>query len=262
LAEGSNNLYYTEDRFNTSFLAKNTDSLDQGSTNRYYTEGHFTSSLLATTTDSLDEGSTNLYYTDARAIDAALNAYSGGTGVTYDGSTGLVSIGQEVETTSDVKFSKSIIDGIHAIDTDVTTTTATTQTAIATFAKSEYMSATMSITITEGTNYHTTEILVVHDDTTAYMTSFGTLETNGDLASFDVDISGSDVRVLATPASANSTEFKVVRHGIGTIVVGTGGGAGAGGSGGSGGGAGGDAGGSSSPVSGSGDTLLFISASS
>ena len=49
-------------------------------------------------TDALSEGTTNLYYTDARAK-AAITA---GTGVTV--SSGEVSIGQAVGTTSDVTF--------------------------------------------------------------------------------------------------------------------------------------------------------------
>jgi hypothetical protein len=55
-------------------------------------------------TDDLTEGSSNLYYTDARA-QAAITA---GTGV--DVTTGVVSIGQAVETTSNVTFNKVTTD--------------------------------------------------------------------------------------------------------------------------------------------------------
>jgi len=55
-------------------------------------------------TDDLTEGATNLYYTDAR-VQAAI---TGGTGV--DVTAGVVSIGQEVETTSDVTFNKVTTD--------------------------------------------------------------------------------------------------------------------------------------------------------
>jgi len=49
-------------------------------------------------TDDIDEGTGNLYYTDSR-VDSHL---SGGTGVTY--SSGNISIGQDVSTSSDVTF--------------------------------------------------------------------------------------------------------------------------------------------------------------
>jgi hypothetical protein len=50
---------------------------------------------------------------------------------------------------------------------------------------------------------------VTHDGTTAYATEYGTIATDSDLATFDVDISGSDVRLLATGTSATSTSYKV-----------------------------------------------------
>ena len=58
------------------------------------------SSLTNHTTNSLAEGTLNKYYTDTRAR-AALSA---GTGVTYNSSSGQISIGQTVATTSDVLF--------------------------------------------------------------------------------------------------------------------------------------------------------------
>jgi hypothetical protein len=58
------------------------------------------SSLSNHDTDAVSEGSTNLYYTDAR-VDSHL---SGGTGVTY--SSGAISIGQAVSTSSNVEFTQ------------------------------------------------------------------------------------------------------------------------------------------------------------
>ena len=57
------------------------------------------SSLTNHSTSGLTEG-TNLYFTTTRAR----NSVSAGTGVTYGASTGEISIGQAVATTSDVGF--------------------------------------------------------------------------------------------------------------------------------------------------------------
>lgn len=65
------------------------------------------SSLTNHTTNSLTEGSNNLYFTTSRAR-AAL---SGGTGVTYNSSTGTISIGQTVATTSTVTFAGVNVNG-------------------------------------------------------------------------------------------------------------------------------------------------------
>jgi len=63
-----------------------------------------TSGIVIYNTDDLPEGSTNLYYTNARATAAAKNAISAGTGVSYNSGTGVVSIGQNVSTSSNVTF--------------------------------------------------------------------------------------------------------------------------------------------------------------
>lgn len=54
------------------------------------------------------------------------------------------------------------------------------------------------------------EILMVHDGTNAYATEYAQIKTSDDtLATYDVDISGGQMRLRATPTSAVSTEFTV-----------------------------------------------------
>ena len=77
--------------------------------------------VTATLDTSIVPENTNLYYTDARAR-AAL---SGGTGVTYNSTTGEIAIGQAVETNSNVTFNDVQIDG----DLTVSGTTTTINTA-------------------------------------------------------------------------------------------------------------------------------------
>ena len=93
--------------------------------------------------------------------------------------------------------------------TATTTTTATTQVSILSLDLSVYRSAEYQIQVTEGSKYHTTKILAIHNGTAASHNEFGTLSIGTVPATFDVDISGSNLRLLATPASSNSTVFKV-----------------------------------------------------
>lgn len=99
-----------------------------------------------------------------------------------------------------------------ALEADSLTTTATTQVAIYEFAAATYSGAKLLVTVhdTVATERHIVEILVTHDGVTAVGTEYGKVVTNADLATFDIDISGGNVRLLATPASANSTNFKTV----------------------------------------------------
>ena len=59
--------------------------------------------------------------------------------------------------------------------------------------------------MTAGSDYHSTEILLIHDGTTVYMTEYGTIFTNASLGTFDGDISSGLVRLLVTPANINTT---------------------------------------------------------
>jgi hypothetical protein len=64
--------------------------------------------------------------------------------------------------------------------------------------------------MSEGTNFHSTEVMVVHDGSVVTLTAYGTLKDTN-LATIDADISGSDVRLLVTPASNSSTVIKFDR---------------------------------------------------
>jgi len=94
------------------------------------------------------------------------------------------------------------------------TTTSLTETVIDSFSKRTFQSAKYQIQVERGGNYQTTELLVVHDNLTTYMTEYGTIQTGDTLASFTTDLSGSSIRLLATPTSATETKFKVIRKAI------------------------------------------------
>ena len=91
-----------------------------------------------------------------------------------------------------------------------TTVTSTSQTAIDTFPAATYRSAKWQVQVTRGSEYHITEVYLVHDGTSSYGTEYATIKTGSQLATFDSDINSGNVRLLATPTSSSSTVFKVV----------------------------------------------------
>ena len=97
------------------------------------------------------------------------------------------------------------------ISSGVTTTTTTSESSLDSFSASSYRSAKYQIQITQGSSYNITEVSLVHDGSDSYGTEYGTVRTGISLASFNTDISGGNVRLLATPASSSSTTFKLVR---------------------------------------------------
>lgn len=95
-------------------------------------------------------------------------------------------------------------------DYTVTASTSTTsQTAIHTLSSSNYRSVEYTIQATQGLKYHLTKLLVVHDGLIAYHTEYGTVFTIDSLGTFDVDISGGNIRLLVTPSAAISTNYKI-----------------------------------------------------
>lgn len=84
-----------------------------------------------------------------------------------------------------------------------TTTTATTQVNLDTFAKASYRAARYVIAMSQGSDFHSTELMLIHDGTNVTLTAYGTLKSGSALATFDADISGSDLRLRITPASTD-----------------------------------------------------------
>ena len=102
-------------------------------------------------------------------------------------------------------------DGTYWInDYTFTTTTATvSQVPIHTISSTDYRSIEYMIQVTNGINYHLTKVLVLHNGTTAYNTEYGTISTGPALATFDTDISGGAIRLLATPYSSSTMTYKI-----------------------------------------------------
>ena len=98
---------------------------------------------------------------------------------------------------------------VEAFNTQTHTTTATSQGSIAEYAHASFDGIKAVITADDSTNRSITEIVITHNGTTASATEYAQINTSSALATFDVDISGSDIRILATPAAATSTGFTV-----------------------------------------------------
>ena len=83
---------------------------------------------------------------------------------------------------------------------------ADTSGTIDSFTASTYPAARYIITAMHGTDVHTTEILVHHNGSSADMTEYGTLYTDGALATYNVELSLNVVRLKGTPLNSN-TDF-------------------------------------------------------
>jgi hypothetical protein len=103
------------------------------------------------------------------------------------------------------------VNGHMAIDTNSGQISDGNQAAIATFTAATFSGAKLVVTAKDGSNRYISELLITHNGTTAVATEYGQVATSSALATYDVDINGGNVRLLATPASTNATTFKVMK---------------------------------------------------
>ena len=97
------------------------------------------------------------------------------------------------------------------ITTGITTTAATT---IDSFVAATFRSARLQIQITQSTNYQASDILVVHNGTTASFVEYASIATNDYLGTLSVTVSGGNVLTQVGMTSATSATVKVLSQKI------------------------------------------------
>lgn len=147
-----------------------------------------------------DINKVEVYANGVRLVDGSDYLATNGTSIVFQGSqtiTGTV----EVVSLSRASFADS-----SALTPSTTALSGTGSNQVAdSFQSTSYRTAKYLVQMTAGTDYHSTEILLIHDGTTVYMTEYGTIFTSASLGTFDGDISSGLVRLLVTPANINTT---------------------------------------------------------
>jgi hypothetical protein len=108
----------------------------------------------------------------------------------------------------------NMFSGLQASEITSTTVASTSATTIATHAAATYRTVKYLVQCTQGTDYHSTEINLIHDGTTVYITEYGTLFDNASLGTFNASISSGNILLQITAGSATSMAVKVVSTAI------------------------------------------------
>jgi len=123
---------------------------------------------------------------------------------------GLTNPQAKLDVNGDVRLDAIDINETTLVGSATSSLTTVSSTPIYTgLSTSTYRSVEYTIQATEGANFHSTKILALHDGTTAYHSEYGTIFNNSSVATFDVDISGGNIRLLASGASASQTDYVI-----------------------------------------------------
>ena len=92
--------------------------------------------------------------------------------------------------------------------------TITANQTLDSFATADYRTAKYLIQAINGADVHSTEVFLTHDDNDVYITEYATIYTNTSLFTVSAEISGTNLNVIVTPTSVDTT-FDFVR----TLIV-------------------------------------------
>jgi len=161
--------------------------------------------LIFQTNNNFVAGQPGFIFEKTDGTDLAVFNVNSGIDLYHDGDLKFQTTGYGVSITGNID-----VDNTTSIGSSTSSLSTLTQTAIHTELDiATYRSVEYTIQATEGTNFHATKILALHNGTTAYHSEYGTIFNNSSVASFDVDISGGNLRLLATGASASQTDYVV-----------------------------------------------------
>lgn len=78
----------------------------------------------------------------------------------------------------------------------------TTGIVINSFPAANFVTAKLLVQVKQGSTYHSTELMLVHDGVNVYLTEYGTVYTSDIIGSFDASISGNNVNIIFTKTEA------------------------------------------------------------
>jgi hypothetical protein len=163
------------------------------------------------------DGGLLVYYTDVdtnqwveialgSGIDLSQPVHITNTTPSTSTSTGALIVDGGVGVAGTVYASSFSINGVYDQISSTLVTSATTANQVALLIDaSSFRTAKMVVQVTSGSNYHSQEILMVHDDSQVYMTEYAMVNTGAIGSTFDGDISGGNMRFLVTPTNAVTT---------------------------------------------------------
>jgi hypothetical protein len=123
-------------------------------------------------------------------------------------------VGSGVNVSGIVTASSYNISNIGNISTNSLSISGISPTPIESFSATTYRSAKIQVQITQGSNYQSSDLLLIHNGSTSNIIEYGSIATNEYLCTFSSDISGGNARLLVNMFSGISGTIKVISQKI------------------------------------------------
>jgi len=114
-----------------------------------------------------------------------------------------------------VKLGKTPGD-VYGLDITTTTVATTSPTTIDSFPILVYRSMKAQIQITQGTDYQVSDVLVIHDGSTASIIEYSSIATNDFLGTYSVSVSDNNCLLKVTMINSTSATVKVLSQKVST----------------------------------------------
>jgi hypothetical protein len=161
---------------------------------------------------TISHNQANAAYAQANAAYADSNTRVLKSGDTMTGALTITTANVGL-TVANANVTYSLQVGTLNVTTNTVTTSSSGQVVLDKFPATQLASAKYFIQAKSSTDYHTTEMVLVQDETNVWITEYGSIQTGPSLGSFSADISSGDVRLLFN-ATNNVNTIRAVRYGI------------------------------------------------
>lgn len=170
---------------------------------------------VSTYTYTISSNTTVITGTDDNA--ATLSYTSGLEAVFLNGSKQVLTTDYLASNSGAITFTSNVISGdvvqvvatipalnLIELGSNSVTTNTTANNVVDSFAKITYRSAKYTVQITSGTDYHVTEVLLLHDDSDVFITEYGTIFSNTSLGNVTAAINSANVELIVAPTNSSS----------------------------------------------------------
>jgi glycosyltransferase involved in cell wall biosynthesis len=128
--------------------------------------------------------------------------------------TGALKVAGGAGIGGNIHIGGSITSNDNVYSSNNASISSTSTTTVDTFDKTVYRLSKYVIQVSQSTNYQASEIMILHNGTEAFITEYGVIRSNSNLATFSTDINGNNVRLLVNMSSSTAATIKLNRISI------------------------------------------------